>query len=86
MADKDLLDIRFVKIEKLRGRAMEKAAEKGLKEGLAILTTKTGSLPQYEIEEVNGDPLEAIMETGEKEGITREIFDKALDEASKEDG
>lgn len=85
MADKKLLDIRFVKIEKLSGRAKAKAVEKGWTEGLALLKTSLGStLPVYEIDKIYGDPLEALLKIGKEEGITEAELNRALDEASSE--
>ena len=84
MAEKKLYsDVRFVRIEKLRGRAQIIAKQKGLTEGLALLKTSISSLPEYEIVPIEGDPLEAIKSIALEDGITREKLTKALKTAFK---
>jgi hypothetical protein len=77
-------DVRFVKAENLKGRAKEAAIAAGITEGLALLRTSINSAPQYEIEKIDGDPLEAIQRLGEREGITKERLNRALESAFSE--
>lgn len=74
-------DVRFVRIENLRGRAKEVAEGKGLTEGLGILKVSIDSRPEYEIEKVFGDPLEALKKIALEDGITPEKLDNALKDA-----
>ena len=85
MAKKFYSDVRFVRIEKLRGRAKAIAQEKGLTQGLAIIKTSINSLPEYDIEEVKGDPLLALETLGRQDGITPEKLSKALEKAFVEE-
>lgn len=77
-------DVRFVRIEKLRGRAKDIADRMGLKEGLAILKISINSLPEYEIEAVNGDPLQALERLGLADGITPEKLSQAIEKGLKD--
>jgi len=74
-------DIRFVKIENLKGRAHQIAEDQGLKKGLALLKVSVNSVPEYEIQEIKGDPLIAIKDLAARDGITQEKMNKALEEA-----
>ena len=75
-------DIRFVKIENLKGRAHEIAKDKGLTKGLALLKISVNSVPEYEIEPIEGDPLDTLKELAAIDGITQEKFNKLLEERS----
>jgi hypothetical protein len=75
-------DIRFVKIENLKGRAKEIANANGLTNGLAFLKVSVNSVPEYEIEPIRGDPLDALKELAARDGITQERLNKALEEAA----
>jgi hypothetical protein len=60
-------DIRFKKVKSLKGRALEKAQELKLSnDALVVVRTKIGSLPEYEVEEVKGDPIEYLYGLGKK--------------------
>jgi len=85
MAEKKFFDdVRFVRIEKLKGRAKEEANRMGLKEGLAILKMSINSLPEYEIEVVKGDPLQALERLGLADGITPERLSQAIEKGLKD--
>ena len=75
-------DIRFVKIENLRGRARKIAEENKLTSGLALLKVSVNSVPEYEISPVEGDPLDALKELAAMDGITQEKLNKVLEDAS----
>ena len=75
-------DIRFVKIENLKGRAKEIAEANGLKSGLALLKVSVNSVPEYEIDPIKGDPLDALKDLAAKDGITQEKLNKTLEEAT----
>ncbi len=74
-------DVQFVKIENLKGRAKEAAAAQGLNEGLAIMKISIDSLPQYEITQIKGDPLKALKNLAEEDGISSEKLESALAKA-----
>ena len=77
-------DVRFVRIEKLKGRAQEIAKGMGLISGLAILKMSIHSLPEYEIVPVKGDPLDAMNQLAMQDGITPEKLNSALKSAFDE--
>jgi len=74
-------DVRFVKIENLKGRAKEVAENLSLKEGLAILKVSINSIPEYEIIPVVGDPLIALKNLASEDGISPQQLDEAFKEA-----
>ena len=76
----------FVRIEDLKGRALEVAKQKGYTKGLAILRVSINSPPEYDVQLVeSNDPLDLIVEIGKQDGITPEKIDKALKAFSEED-
>jgi len=74
-------DVKFVKVENLKGRAKQVANEQGFTEGLALLKISINSVPEYEIELVKDDPLEALKGIGRDDGITPEVLNNALKKA-----
>lgn len=76
-------DVRFVKIENLKGRAKTVADEQGLTEGLAILKIIIGSRPEYEIKPVSGDSFEALKQLALEDGISEDKLSKAFEDAFK---
>ena len=82
MTEKKLYsDVRFIRIENLKGRAREIAEAQGLKTGLAILKVSINSVPEYEIQKVTGDPLTALKNLALEDGISQETLSKALEKA-----
>jgi hypothetical protein len=62
-------DLEIKKFKSLQGRAREAALEryKDIKDNdLVIVTTNINSLPTYQIEKVEGDPLKYLFELGKK--------------------
>ncbi len=60
-------DVRFKKVKSLNGRAKDKALSLKLgDEDLVVVRTKIGSLPEYEIQKVEGDPIEFLFKLGKK--------------------
>jgi len=65
-------DVRIRKVKCLRGRAKEEAKKQGLSpDDLVIITTKieAGSLPDYIIEKVEGDPTSYLLN---REGLKKQ--------------
>lgn len=61
-------DVRFRKVKVLQGRARDLAEQQGLKENdLVVVRTTIGSLPNYEIEKVEGNPVEFLFNLGKKQ-------------------
>ncbi len=61
--------IRIRKFRSLNGRAKEEAQRKykDIQENdLVVVTTKIGSLPTYEIEKIEGDPLKFLFDMGKR--------------------
>jgi hypothetical protein len=55
-------DIRIRKVKVLQGRAKDKAEKKGLcPDDLVIVKTSVSSLPEYEIEKIEGDPVSFLL-------------------------
>ncbi|MDR2203252.1 MAG: hypothetical protein LBE76_02925 [Nitrososphaerota archaeon] len=55
------------KVKVLQGRAKEEAETMGLKpDDLVILTTTVNSLPQYNIEKIDGSPVDYLMKKASK--------------------
>ena len=55
-------DIRIRKVKVLQGRLMEEALNKGLDSNdLVIVTTRVNSLPKYNIEKIEGDPISFLI-------------------------
>jgi hypothetical protein len=55
-------DIRIRKVKVLQGRAKDKADKKGLNpDDLVIVKTSVNSLPEYEIEKIDGDPVSFLL-------------------------
>lgn len=62
MADAFADDLVIRKVKTLQGRARDKAKEQELEdEDLVILRTSVNSLPEYEIEKIEGDPLSYLQ-------------------------
>ena len=62
-------DSEIKKFKSLQGRAREAALEKykDIKDNdLIVVTTRVNSLPIYEIERINGDPLTYLLNLGKK--------------------
>lgn len=74
-------DVQFVKIENLKGRAKEEADAQGLTNGLAIMKISIDSLPEYDIKPITGDPLKALMNLAQEDGISADRLDDALAKA-----
>ena len=69
MAKKNDFDVEMLKFKNLQGRAREEALKRygDIKENdLVIVTTRINSLPTYEIERVDGDPLKHLFGLGKK--------------------
>lgn len=61
-------DVRFRKVKALQGRARDEALKQHLSENdLVVVRTTIGSLPEYEIEKVSGDPIQFLFNLGKKE-------------------
>ncbi len=61
-------DVRFRKVKALQGRARDEALRQNLNENdLVVVRTMIGSLPEYEIEKVEGDPIQFLFNLGKKE-------------------
>ena len=57
------LSIRVREVSVLKGRAREKAMEKDLDENdLVILKRTVNSLPEYEVEKIEGEPVKYLLE------------------------
>jgi len=57
-------EVKFRYVKNLQGRVKQQALDKGLKEdSLVLVRAKVGSLPEYEIIEVKGDPLKVLFQT-----------------------
>jgi len=55
-------DIRIRKVKVLQGRAKDKAEKKRLNpDDLVIVKTSVDSLPEYEIEKIDGDPVSFLL-------------------------
>jgi hypothetical protein len=55
-------DTRIRKVKVLQGRAREEAEKKGLDpDDLVIVRTSVGSLPEYHIEKIDGDPVSFLL-------------------------
>jgi len=55
-------DIRIRKVKVLQGRAKEEADKQRLSpDDLVIVTTSIGSLPEYHIEKIDGDPISFLL-------------------------
>jgi len=74
-------DVQFIKIENLKGRAKEIANAQGLTNGLALMKVSVTSLPEYEIKPIIGDPLKALKNLAQEDGISIARLDKALKDA-----
>lgn len=65
MSEKVSEDIRIRKVKVLQGRAKEKAEKKGLNlDDLVIVRTSitsVDSLPEYNIEKIDGDPVSFLL-------------------------
>jgi len=62
MAVDEFSDVRIRKVKSLQGRARDLAIEQNLnEEDLVVIKTKIGSLPQFKIEKIEGDPLEFLF-------------------------
>ena len=60
-------DVRFRKVNSLQGRAKDEALKQHLNENdLVVVRTTIGSLPEYEIEKVSGDPIQFLFNLGKK--------------------
>jgi hypothetical protein len=60
-------DLRIRKVKVLQGRLREDAESKGLAcEDLVLVTTKAGSLPEYSIEKIEGDPVSFLLKRAGK--------------------
>ena len=62
-------DVELKKFKSLQGRAREAALDryKDIKDNdLVVVTTRVNSLPTYEIEKVEGDPLKFLFDMGKK--------------------
>ncbi len=62
-------DVELKKFKSLQGRARDEALRKygNLKDNdLVVVTTKVNSLPKYEIEMVEGDPIKFLFDLGKK--------------------
>lgn len=60
-------DIRIRKVKVLQGRARAEADRLELKsEDLVIVRTTVGSLPNYEVEKVEGDPVSFLLKRAGK--------------------
>jgi hypothetical protein len=60
-------DFRIRKVKGLQGRLREDAETKGLGlEDLVLVTTKVGSLPEYSIEKIEGDPVSFLLKRAGK--------------------
>ena len=56
------VDIRIRKVKVLQGRAKEVAGKSKLSpDDLVIVTTSVGSLPEYKIEKIDGDPVSFLL-------------------------
>jgi len=56
------VDVSIRKVKLLRGMAKEEAEKQGLSpEDLVLVTTIVGSLPEYRIEKVEGDPVSFLL-------------------------
>lgn len=56
------VDIRIRKVKVLQGRAKEVAEKSELKpDDLVIVTTRVNSLPEYQIEKIDGDPVSFLL-------------------------
>ena len=55
-------DMRIRKVKVLQGGARKEAEKKGLKpDDLVIVTTSVGSVPEYHIEKIDGDPVSYLL-------------------------
>lgn len=55
-------DIRIRKVKVLQGRAKDEAEKKRLApDDLVIVKTSVNSLPKYEIEKIEGDPVSFLL-------------------------
>ena len=55
-------DVRIRKVKVLQGRLRARADSMGLSpEDLVIVTTSIGSLPEYHIEKIEGDPVSYLL-------------------------
>lgn len=60
-------DIRIRKVKVLQGRAKEEAERQRLiPNDLVIVTTSIGSLPEYHIEKIDGDPVSFLLKRASK--------------------
>jgi len=60
-------DIRIRKVKVLQGRAKDEAdAQRLSPEDLVIVKTTIGSLPAYEIEKIEGDPVSFLLKRAGK--------------------
>jgi hypothetical protein len=56
------VDIRIRKVKVLQGRAKEVAKKRKLDpDDLVLVTTSVGSLPEYKIEKIDGDPVSFLL-------------------------
>jgi hypothetical protein len=65
----DEADSEIKKFKSLQGRARDAALEKykDIKDNdLVVVTTRVNSLPTYEIEKIDGDPLKYLFDLGKK--------------------
>lgn len=65
----DEADFEIKKFKSLQGRARDAALEKykDIKDNdLVVVTTRVNSLPTYEIEKIDGDPLKYLFDLGKK--------------------
>ena len=61
------VDIRIRKVKVLKGRAKVEAEKKKLApDDLVIVTTSIGSLPEYRIEKIDGDPVSFLLKRASK--------------------
>lgn len=63
MPENPYSEVKFRYVKNLQGRAKEQALEQGLNEdSLVLVRARVGSLPEYEIIEVEGDPLKTLFQ------------------------
>jgi len=56
------LDIRIRKVKVLQGRAKDEAEKKQLApDDLVLVTTSVNSLPEYQVEKIDGDPVSFLL-------------------------
>jgi hypothetical protein len=56
------VDVRIRKVKVLQGRAKEVAEKRNLDpDDLVLVTTSVGSLPEYKIEKIDGDPVSFLL-------------------------